>query len=50
MAKLRTGRPLRKRRRKVNERTMHFVAPAILIHRRPEIVETRTWIGDWESQ
>jgi IS30 family transposase len=48
-AKLRTGRPLRKRRRKTTERTTRFVAPAILIHRRPEIVETRTRIGDWES-
>jgi transposase, IS30 family len=48
-AKLRTGRPLRKRRRKTTERTTRFVAPAILIHRRPEIVETRTRIGDWEG-
>jgi IS30 family transposase len=49
-AKLRTGRPLRKRRRKAAERTPRYIAPAVLIHRRPPIVETRTRIGDWESQ
>jgi IS30 family transposase len=48
-AKLRTGRPLRKRRRKTSERTTRFLAPALLIHSRPEIVETRTRIGDWEG-
>jgi IS30 family transposase len=48
-AKLRTGRPLRKRRRKTTERTTRFLAPALLIHSRPEIVETRTRIGDWEG-
>jgi len=48
-AKLRTRRPLRKRRRKAHERTTRFVAPALLIHSRPEIVETRTGIGDWEG-
>jgi IS30 family transposase len=47
--KLRTGRPLRKRRRKTSERSTRFVAPALLIHSRPEIVETRTRIGDWEG-
>jgi IS30 family transposase len=34
-AKLRTGRPLRKRRRKPCERTPRYIAPALLIHRRP---------------
>lgn len=48
-AKLRTGRPLRKRRRKTTERTTRFVVPSILIHHRPEVVETRTRIGDWEG-
>jgi transposase, IS30 family len=48
-AKLRTGRPLRKRRRKRCERTPRYIAPALLIHRRPPIVETRTRIGDWEG-
>jgi IS30 family transposase len=47
--KLRTGRPLRKRRRKATERCPRFIAPAVLIHRRPPIVETRTRIGDWEG-
>jgi IS30 family transposase len=48
-AKLRTGRPLRKRRRRASERTTRFLAPALLIHSRPEIVEARTRIGDWEG-
>ena len=48
-AKLRTGRPLRKRRRKATERSTRFLAPAVLIHARPEIVETRGRIGDWEG-
>ena len=48
--KLRTGRPLRKRRRTATERMPRFIAPAVLIHHRPPIVETRTRIGDWESQ
>ena len=48
-AKLRTGRPLRKRRRKAVERVPRFVAPAVLIHCRPPIVESRTRIGDWEG-
>src|ERR1700694_4369613 len=47
--KLRTGRPLRKRRRKATERATRYLAPAVLIHRRPAIVETRTRIGDWEG-
>ena len=48
-AKLRTGRPLRKRRRTATERMPRFIAPAVLIHHRPPIVETRTRIGDWEG-
>lgn len=48
-AKLRTGRPLRKRRRKATERATRYVAPALLIRHRPAIVETRTRIGDWEG-
>lgn len=47
--RLRTGRPLRKRRRRANERTPRFVAPAVLIDRRPTVVETRTRLGDWEG-
>jgi IS30 family transposase len=48
-AKLRTGRPLRKRRRRADERSPRFVAPGVLIDRCPEIVEQRTRIGDWEG-
>jgi IS30 family transposase len=47
--RLRTGRPLRKRRRRTNQRTPRFVAPAALIDRRPTIVETRARLGDWEG-
>jgi IS30 family transposase len=47
--RLRTGRPLRKRRRRANERTPRFVAPAVLIDRRPPVVETRGRLGDWEG-
>jgi IS30 family transposase len=47
--RLRTGRPLRKRRRRANERTPRFIAPAALIDRRPTVVETRTRLGDWEG-
>jgi IS30 family transposase len=47
--RLRTGRPLRKRRRRSNQRTPRFVAPAALIDRRPTIVETRARLGDWEG-
>ena len=47
--KLRTGRPLRKRRRRADERSPRFVAPALLIDQRPDVVEQRTRIGDWEG-
>jgi IS30 family transposase len=47
--KLRTGRPLRKRRRKVHERTPRFVAPAVLIDHRPEPAHVRSRVGDWEG-
>jgi IS30 family transposase len=47
--RLRTGRPLRKRRRRAHERTPRFVAPAMLIDRRPTVVETRARVGDWEG-
>ena len=48
-AQLRTGRPLRKRRRKATERSPRFVVPALLIRHRPPIVETRKRIGDWDD-
>lgn len=47
--KLRTGRPLRKRRRRSDQRAARFVAPTVLIDRRPPIVELRTRLGDWEG-
>jgi IS30 family transposase len=46
---LRTGRPLRKRRRRANERTPRFIAPALLIDHRPAVVEDRLRVGDWEG-
>ena len=48
-AQLRTGRPLRKRRRKATERSPRFVVPALLICHRPPIVEARKRIGDWDD-
>jgi IS30 family transposase len=47
--KLRTGRPLRKRRRSPIARTPRFIAPGRLIDERPVIVEHRARIGDWEG-
>jgi hypothetical protein len=47
--RLRTGRPLRKRRRRADERNTRFVAPAVLIDRRPRVVETSGRLGDRES-
>lgn len=44
--RLRTGRPLRKRRRRAHERQTRFVAPAVLIDQRPAAVEDRGRIGD----
>ena len=47
--RLRTGRPLRKRRRRPLQRTPRFVAPAKLIDQRPAVVEARARVGDWEG-
>lgn len=47
--KLRTGRPLRKRRRRAHERTPRFVAPALLIDHRPVEAAERSRVGDWEG-
>lgn len=47
--KLRTGRPLRKRRRRAQERTPRFVVPALLIDHRPAEAQLRSRIGDWEG-
>ncbi len=48
--KLRTGRPLRKRRRSPRARTPRFIAPGRLLHERPAVVEERERIGDWEGE
>jgi len=48
--RLRTGRPLRKRRRRADQRRCRFVAPARLIEHRPPAAHERTRVGDWESQ
>jgi IS30 family transposase len=47
--RLRTGRPLRKRRRRATERQTRFVIPGRLIDQRPSIVLRRERIGDWEG-
>ncbi len=47
--RLRTGRPMRKRRRRAHERTPRYVAPGDLIDQRPTVVELRTRVGDWEG-
>ena len=46
---LRTGRPLRKRRRRPEVRMPRFIAPATLIDHRPAVVEERSRWGDWEG-
>ena len=48
-ARLRTGRPLRKRRRQPCERRIRFIAPALLIDHRPPAAGDRARIGDWEG-
>ena len=47
--RLRTGRPLRKRRRHPNERRSRYVVPHQRIEHRPLIVSERGRIGDWEG-
>jgi IS30 family transposase len=47
--RLRTGRPLRKRRRQPNRRAVRFLTPSVLIDQRPAIVSERTRVGDWEG-
>jgi transposase, IS30 family len=47
--KLRTGRPLRKRRRTASQRQARFAVPSVLIDRRPEEAGARQRIGDWEG-
>jgi transposase, IS30 family len=47
--KLRTGRPLRRRRRRPSQRQARFTAPAVLIDHRPGDAALRLRIGDWEG-
>lgn len=47
--RLRTGRPLRRRRRRADQRQCRFIVPALLIDQRPAIVNDRVRIGDWEG-
>ncbi|MFH8387996.1 IS30 family transposase [Kitasatospora sp. NPDC018058] len=47
--KLRTGRSLRKQRRKGDQRAPRFAVPATLIDERPAVVELRERVGDWEG-
>jgi len=45
----RTDRPLRKRRRRPNQRAIRFITPSQLIDARPAIVDDRDRLGDWEG-
>jgi IS30 family transposase len=47
--RLRTGRPLRKRRRRPDERRARFLVPPVLIDHRPAVVLDRSRCGDWEG-
>jgi IS30 family transposase len=47
--RLRTSRPLRKRRRRADQRRSRFIAPAVLIDHRPAAVLERSRCGDWEG-
>ena len=47
--RLRTGRPLRKRRRRSDQRRTRYVVPHQRIEHRPAIVTERTRLGDWEG-
>jgi IS30 family transposase len=47
--RLRTGRPLRKRRRRTTERKTRYVTPGRLIDQRPAVVLDRERVGDWEG-
>ncbi|BCJ64841.1 IS30 family transposase [Polymorphospora rubra] len=47
--RLRTGRPLRKRRRRTTERRTRFSTPGRLIDQRPDSVTRRERVGDWEG-
>ncbi len=47
--KLRTGRPMRKRRRRPNERRVRFAIPGVSIDARPAEIQIRDVPGHWEG-
>lgn len=47
--RLRTGRPLRKRRRRPDERRARYIVAHQGIAARPVVVQDRTRVGDWEG-
>jgi IS30 family transposase len=47
--RLRTQRPLRKRRRRPDQRRPRFVIPHQRIQHRPAVVNDRSRLGDWEG-
>jgi len=47
--RLRTGRPLRKRRRRALARSPRYASPATLIDERPDAANARRRLGDWEG-
>jgi len=47
--RLRTGRPLRKHRRRSDQRRTRYAIPHQRIEHRPAIVTERTRLGDWEG-
>jgi IS30 family transposase len=47
--RLRTGRPLRKRRRRADQRRSRYVLPHQGIAQRPAVVTDRSRLGDWEG-
>jgi transposase, IS30 family len=47
--RLRTQRPLRRRRRRPDQRRPRYVVPHQLIHHRPAVVNDRSRLGDWEG-
>jgi hypothetical protein len=40
---------VRKRRRRIDQRKIRFLAPAVLIDAQPPVVELRTRVGDWRE-
>ncbi|MFG2745085.1 hypothetical protein ACGFY0_34120 [Streptomyces chartreusis] len=44
-----SGRPLRKKRRRPEQRMPRLVAPAVLIDSRPPVTQLRERLGNWEG-